>query len=140
MTERRPQGAGIVGLDHVQLAMPRGREADARRFYGDLLGLREVPKPPELAGRGGCWFVGPGITLHLGIEEPFVAATKAHPGLLVDDLEAARRALTAGGALVVEDPSGFAIRRYYTADPFGNRVELIDARDAGFSSRVNEGR
>jgi catechol 2,3-dioxygenase-like lactoylglutathione lyase family enzyme len=140
MTEHRPRSPRIVGLDHVQLAMPPGREADARRFYGDLLGLREVAKPPELAGRGGCWFVGRGLALHLGVEEPFAAATKAHPGLLVEDLETARRALAAGGAPVVEDASGLAIRRCYTADPFGNRVELIDARDAGFSSGVEKGR
>ena len=124
----------IVGLDHVQLAMPRGGEADARWFYGDLLGLREVAKPAELADRGGCWFVGPAIALHLGLDESFVSATKAHPGVLVADLEEARRVLAAAGMPVLEDSSDVGIHRFYTADPFGNRIELIDARDAGFSA------
>jgi catechol 2,3-dioxygenase-like lactoylglutathione lyase family enzyme len=129
----------IVGLDHVQLAMPRGAEADARRFYGELLGLREVTKPAALAARGGCWFVGPGVALHLGVEEPFVPATTAHPGVLVADLAEARRALAAAGLAVLDDSSGVVICRFYTADPFGNRIELIDARDAGFTNRTEEG-
>jgi catechol 2,3-dioxygenase-like lactoylglutathione lyase family enzyme len=137
--ERGRAKVGIVGLDHVQLAMPAGGEEDARRFYGGLLGLREVAKPAELAGRGGCWFVGPGLALHLGVDEPFEAATQAHPGLLVADLDAGRQALTAAGVPVVDDSSGAPIRRCYTADPFGNRIELIDARDAGFTNRTGDG-
>jgi catechol 2,3-dioxygenase-like lactoylglutathione lyase family enzyme len=129
-------GIGIRGLDHVQLAMPAGGEAAARSFYGDLLGLLELPKPPELAGRGGCWFDGDGVTIHLGVEEPFVPARKAHPALLVADLGAAVAALRSAGATVVDDDSGLPVRRCYTADPFGNRIELIDMRDSGFSDRA----
>jgi catechol 2,3-dioxygenase-like lactoylglutathione lyase family enzyme len=126
----------IVGIDHVQLLMPTGGEAAARQFYGDLLGLREVTKPAELAPRGGCWFVGIGGTaIHLGVDQRFIAAHKAHPGLIVVDLEAARRALAAGGARVLDDDSGLGLRRCYAEDPFGNRIELIDAADAGFSER-----
>jgi catechol 2,3-dioxygenase-like lactoylglutathione lyase family enzyme len=129
-------GVGIRGVDHVQLAMPAGGEGAARSFYRDLLGLREVPKPRELAGRGGCWFDGDGVTLHLGVEEPFVPARKAHPGLLVADLGVAVAALRSAGAPVVDDDSGLPVWRCYTADPFGNRIELIDVRDRGFSDRA----
>ena len=126
----------IVGIDHVQLLMPTGGEPAARRFYGELLGLREVAKPTELAPRGGCWFVGVGGTaIHLGVDQRFMAARKAHPGLVVVDLAAARRALVAGGARVVEDDAGLPVSRCYAEDPFGNRIELIDAIDAGFTDR-----
>jgi catechol 2,3-dioxygenase-like lactoylglutathione lyase family enzyme len=126
----------IVGIDHIQLLMPTGGEAAARRFYGELLGLREVAKPDELAPGGGCWFVGVGGTaVHLGVDQRFIAATKAHPGLIVVDLGSARRALAAGGARVIEDSSGLSIERCYTEDPFGNRLELIAAIDAGFTDR-----
>ena len=136
MTESRSRaGLEVIGLDHVQLAMPPGREADARRFYGGLLGLREVPKPAALADRGGCWFAGPGLAIHLGVQEPFVPAARAHPALVVADVESARHLLIAAGAPIVEDSSGLPVRRCYTADPFGNRIELVDVRDAGFSTR-----
>ena len=79
----------ITGLDHVQLAMPRGREELARSFYAGLLGMTELPKPPVLAARGGCWFASGTAVLHLGVEEPFTPARKAHPALLTDDLERA---------------------------------------------------
>jgi catechol 2,3-dioxygenase-like lactoylglutathione lyase family enzyme len=126
----------IVGIDHVQLLMPTGGEAAARRFYGELLGLREVAKAEELAPRGGCWFVGIGGTaVHLSVDQRFIAAHKAHPGLIVMDIDAARRALAAGGARVVDDDSGLPVRRCYTEDPFGNRIELIEAGDAGFTDR-----
>ncbi len=127
----------IVGIDHVQLLMPTGGEAEARRFYGEVLGLREVAKPDELDGRDGCWFVGIGGTaIHLRVDQRFIAAHKAHPGLIVVDLEAARRALAARGARISEDESGLNVRRCYTQDPFGNRIELIEAADAGFSDRA----
>ena len=127
----------IVGIDHVQLLMPTGGERDARRFYGEVLGLREVAKPAEHTTRGGCWFVGIGGTaIHLRVEQRFIAAQKAHPALIVVDLDAARRALVASDARVIEDESGMHLRRCYTVDPFGNRIELIEAADAGFSDRV----
>jgi catechol 2,3-dioxygenase-like lactoylglutathione lyase family enzyme len=87
----------IVGLDHVQLAIPAGGEKAAREFYCGILGLSEKAKPPHLAGRGGCWFAGPGVELHVGIEEPFRPAAKAHPALLVSDLEAMRARLAEHG-------------------------------------------
>jgi catechol 2,3-dioxygenase-like lactoylglutathione lyase family enzyme len=127
----------IVGIDHVQLLMPPGGETAARRFYGDLLGLREVAKPAGLAPRGGCWFVGVGGTaIHVSVDGRFIAAHKAHPGLVVVDLDAARRSLAAGGARIVDEDSGLSVRRCYTEDPFGNRIELIEAGDAGFTERA----
>jgi catechol 2,3-dioxygenase-like lactoylglutathione lyase family enzyme len=125
----------IVGLDHVQLAIPTGSEDLARAFYSGVLGLREVAKPAALADRGGCWFVAPGLALHLGVEEPFVAASRAHPALLVADLALVRAALVAAGIALEEDRSGLAVRRCYVRDPFGNRIELVDRRDAGFTGR-----
>ena len=76
----------IVRLDHVQLAMPAGGEGLARAFYGGALGIPEVPKPPELAKRGGCWFERGELKIHLGVEREFHPARKAHPGLQVEDL------------------------------------------------------
>ena len=126
----------VVGLDHVQLLMPTGGDAAARRFYGELLGLREVPKPDELGPRGGCWFAGPGgFGIHIGVDQRFIAAHRAHPCLIVVDLDGARRALAAAGAQITEDDSELRVRRFYTADPFGNRIELVEAGDAGFSER-----
>lgn len=129
-------GLHIASIDHVQLAMPAGGEDEARRFYGDILGLREVPKPPGLAGRGGCWFASPvgDVHVHLGVDPAFHAATKAHPAFVVRDLEAARRHLREADAVVIEDDS-IDVSRCYTIDPFGNRIELVAARDAGFTTR-----
>lgn len=124
----------IVGIDHVQLSMPAGAEDEARRFYGSILGLHEVDKPAELAGRGGCWFAGSGAAIHLGVEGAFIPLAKAHPALLVRDLEAARGALAAAGVPTQDDDSGLDVRRCYIHDPFGNRIELVDARDAEFST------
>lgn len=123
----------IVGIDHVQLSMPAGGEGEARRFYGEVLGLREVAKPPELAGRGGCWFVGAGAAVHLGTENDFRPLAKAHPALIVRDLGAASETLAAAGVPITEDDAGLPVRRCYIHDPFGNRLELVDVRDAGFS-------
>ncbi len=110
----------VVGLDHVQLAIPVNGENAARAFYVGRLGLTEVAKPAALAGRGGCWFEGPGIRLHLGIEDPFAPAQKAHPALVVDDLEAARSDLDGGEISALP-----GWRRFYIADPFGNRIEVM---------------
>jgi catechol 2,3-dioxygenase-like lactoylglutathione lyase family enzyme len=115
----------ITGLDHVQLAMPRGREDVARSFYTGLLGMTELPKPPVLAIRGGCWFTSGAAVLHLGVEEPFAPARKAHPALLVDDLDALNASLTAAGYECVRANGEIpGIRRFHTHDPFGNRVEF----------------
>lgn len=117
----------ILRLDHLQLAMPPGREADARRFYGDLLGLREVAKPAVLAGRGGVWFEGDGgLSLHLGVEADFRPARKAHPAFVVDDLPGLVRTLSAAGHALTEDVALPGIERRFVHDPFGNRIELIE--------------
>jgi catechol 2,3-dioxygenase-like lactoylglutathione lyase family enzyme len=119
----------IEGLDHVQLAMPAGPEAEARAeaFFSGLLGLPRVPKPPELAARGGCWFERGPAKLHLGVEEDFRPARKAHPGLRVSGLEELCRALDEAGHPTrrAEDVPGRP--QWYVDDPFGNRIELIPA-------------
>ncbi|MDQ4005519.1 MAG: VOC family protein [Actinomycetota bacterium] len=107
--------------------MPGGREDDARAFYEGVLGVAEVPKPPELASRGGCWFRSGQVELHLGIEEPFMPARKAHPAIVVDDLDAIRGRLDAAGADVADDVPLEGHSRIHTADPFGNRLELLQA-------------
>jgi catechol 2,3-dioxygenase-like lactoylglutathione lyase family enzyme len=122
----------VLRLDHVQLAMPPGGEAEARRFYAGVLGMTEVAKPPSLAVRGGCWFEAPGTIVHIGVEAPFAPARKAHPAFLVADLDAARAALAAAGAPLVADDALADVRRCYTADPFGNRIELIQQGDGFF--------
>ena len=119
--------ARIVGLEHVQLAMPPGEEKAACRFYSGLLGLPEVPKPPKLAARGGCWFEAPGVKVHLGVEADFRAAKKAHPALLVDDLAAMMAVLKAAGLVVKSDDPVDGRNRCYVDDPFGNRIELMQA-------------
>lgn len=117
----------ITGIDHVQLAMPAGGEVAARAFYAGLLGMVEVPKPEALAARGGCWFeLGP-VKLHLGVEEHFQPAHKAHPGLLVDDFDVLCETLRSAGHVVADDHLLPGVRRANVADPFGNRIELIEA-------------
>src|SRR5581483_5511713 len=115
----------IQGLDHVQLAIPADQEARARWFYAEVLGLAEIAKPAQLAARGGCWFAGPGVALHLGVEDDFRPARKAHPALRVSDLEACRAELVAAGVAIVPDDTVPQVRRFYAADPFGNRIEFI---------------
>jgi catechol 2,3-dioxygenase-like lactoylglutathione lyase family enzyme len=115
----------IEGIEHIQLAMPAGQEDVARKFYSGLLGIPEVPKPPELAKRGGAWFESGRLKVHLGVDPDFRPARKAHPGLLVRDLSLLVRKLREAGVEVAEaEPlSGWA--HVYTADPFGNRIELM---------------
>jgi len=112
-------------IHHVQLAMPPGQEATAREFYEGVLGLTEVAKPAMLAARGGAWFRADGIELHLGVEEDFRPAAKAHPGLLVDDIDERAARLERNGSPVRWDADFPRMRRFYTADPFGNRLELL---------------
>jgi catechol 2,3-dioxygenase-like lactoylglutathione lyase family enzyme len=116
---------GIIALDHVQLAMPAGREAEARTFYQGVLGIPEAPKPPNLAKRGGCWFERGAIKVHLGVETDFRPARKAHPAFLVDDLDALRRAIESAGIATREDEPLEGYERFYVDDPFGNRIELL---------------
>jgi len=115
----------FISIDHVQLAMPAGGEETARSFYCSLLGMTEVPKPPELAKRGGCWFASGGVQIHLGVEPDFRAARKAHPALRCSDYYALVARLRASGAEVTTDDSIPGIRRCHVSDPFGNRIELI---------------
>jgi len=116
---------GIVGIDHVQLAMPAGREADAVAFYEGLLGLTHVAKPPHLAVRGGCWFESPAARVHLGVEADFRPAAKAHPALLVDDLARLEAQLAAAGVEVRDEGGLDGYEQRYVDDPFGNRIELL---------------
>jgi catechol 2,3-dioxygenase-like lactoylglutathione lyase family enzyme len=128
----------IVGLDHVQVAAPRGCEGQARRFYGTVLGLEEIEKPEALRARGGAWFRCGEQQLHVGIEDDFAPAQKAHPALRVADeceLDALAERLRLAGERVIWDEALPSIRRFYTQDPWGNRVELLcslpSSRQAG---------
>jgi catechol 2,3-dioxygenase-like lactoylglutathione lyase family enzyme len=117
----------IIGIDHVQLAMPAGGEDLARSFYSYVLGLPETPKPPELAQRGGCWFESAHVKIHLGVDPTFKPATKAHPGLVVSEIQRIIERCAELGIRVVDEPL-FGYRRIYVHDPFGNRLELIERR------------
>jgi catechol 2,3-dioxygenase-like lactoylglutathione lyase family enzyme len=118
----------VLGIDHVQVAAPPGCEPAARAFYGDLLGLEELPKPAALQARGGCWFRAGEQELHVGVEQEFAPARKAHPGLVVDDLAAVRARLEAAGHETTEDAQTIpGAVRAYVHDPFGNRLELRQA-------------
>jgi catechol 2,3-dioxygenase-like lactoylglutathione lyase family enzyme len=122
-----PEPTQPVGLDHVQVAAPPGSEDDARRFYGGLLGMAELPKPPALRGRGGVWFACGAHQLHVGIAEPFAPAAKAHPAFAVRavDLDRLAERLAEAGCTVQWDAAIPGTRRFYTADPWGNRIELV---------------
>jgi catechol 2,3-dioxygenase-like lactoylglutathione lyase family enzyme len=110
----------VVGLDHVQIAAPEGCEPDARRFYGELLGLEEIEKPEPLKSRGGAWFRCGGQQLHVGVERPFKPALKAHPAFAVTDRDELVARLERAGVTVTTDAE-----RVYAADPWGNRLELV---------------
>lgn len=116
----------VRALHHVQLAMPRGREDHARSFYAGLLSIPEVPKPEHLATRGGCWFERGDLRVHLGVEEHFRPARKAHPAFVVDGLRALADELRRNGVPVVEDEPLEGFERLYVDDPFGNRIELME--------------
>ena len=118
---------GVRALDHVQLAMPPGREGEARDFYQSVLGLEEREKPPVLAARGGCWFSNGTVALHLGVEEDFRPARKAHPALVVEGFDALCETIRSAGHDVRVDHEVPDVRRCYVDDPFGNRIELIEA-------------
>lgn len=117
----------MIELDHVQLAAPPGCEGQARHFFGDVMGLPELEKPEPLRSRGGAWFALGAGQLHIGVEEPFAPSRKAHPALRVDarELDALAVRLAAAGAPVDWDDALPGVRRFYTADPWGNRLELL---------------
>ena len=116
----------LLPMHHVQLAIPPGGEDACRAFWRDVLGMRELEKPPVLAARGGCWFRGGGLEVHLGVEDPFTPARKAHPGLLVTGLRAVAAALERAGSPVTWDDDFPGHERFYSADPFGNRLEFLE--------------
>ena len=117
----------FTAIDHVQLAMPPGEEAKARSFYRDLLGMTEVPKPPELAKRGGCWFQSGSVQIHLGVEKDFRPAKKAHPALRCAKYDDLVSRLNAAGISTNPDDTISEVRRCHVFDCFGNRIELISA-------------
>lgn len=116
--------------------MPPGREDDARRFYENVLDFMEIDKPPGLVDRGGCWLftISGRAHVHLGVDANFRPATKAHPAFRVHDLDAVRRRLTDAGVEVVEDDAIPHVHRFYTADPFGNKLEFVAEADRWFTS------
>ncbi len=124
----------ITRLDHVQLAMPPGGEERARAFFRDVLGMKEETKPEPLASRGGCWFRAGDAILHLGVEKEAVGQKKAHPAFCVRSLDEASERLREFGFAVIPDEALPTRRRIYTADPFGNRIELIQDGD-GFGQK-----
>jgi catechol 2,3-dioxygenase-like lactoylglutathione lyase family enzyme len=117
-------------LDHVLLAMPPGRESEARNFYQGLLGIPEATKPGDLAARGGCWFEDGELKVHLGVEKDFAPARKAHPAFIVEGLAALTAALTKAGCPISHDTPLEGYDRIFVHDPFGNRIELIEIKAA----------
>ncbi|MGA2413517.1 MAG: VOC family protein [Candidatus Sulfotelmatobacter sp.] len=117
--------AAFTNIDHVQLAMPADGETRARAFYSEILGMIEVPKPPALARRGGCWFESGGVQLHLGIEADFRPAKKAHPALRCRDYLGLSQRLRDAGIEITESRDIPGVRRCHVHDPFGNRIEFI---------------
>jgi catechol 2,3-dioxygenase-like lactoylglutathione lyase family enzyme len=116
----------ITALDHVQLAAPPGSEPELRAYYAGVLGMTELAKPPVLAARGGCWFAAGGVVLHLGVEEDFRPARKAHPGIRVTGIHDFAKRLEQGGVQVVWDYHLPGHERFYCEDPVGNRLEFLE--------------
>jgi catechol 2,3-dioxygenase-like lactoylglutathione lyase family enzyme len=112
-------------IDHVQLVAPQGNEDQARRFFADLLGMREIPKPPLLTNRGGVWFASGEVQIHTGVEQDFRPARKAHPALRCTDCECLLQTLRAADIEVKEANDIPGVRRAHIHDPFGNRIELV---------------
>ncbi|MFG2846070.1 VOC family protein [Kitasatospora sp. NPDC048296] len=117
-------------LDHFQLDIPAGAEDACRTFWSGVLGMTELEKPPVLAARGGCWFRGGGVEVHLGVAPDFRPSVKGHPGILVRSLDALAERLTAHGHEVVWDDNLPGHRRFYAADQLGNRLEFLEPRPA----------
>ena len=120
----------VIGIDHVQLAMPHGGEDDARKFFVEVLGMEEVPKPAHLAISGGCWFSSGSAHIHLGVEQDFTPAQRAHPALLVDDLVTMVQRLEMAGVPFAPGKPLDGYKRGDVLDPFGNRIELMEWVDS----------
>lgn len=118
----------VLGLDHMQIAIPVGGEPEAIAFYSGVLGLTQLPKPEPLASRGGCWFQAGPMQIHLGADADFLAAKKAHPALIVSDIDSMLEALEAAGHEVRAGATIDGVTQTFTDDPFGNRIELVPAR------------
>jgi catechol 2,3-dioxygenase-like lactoylglutathione lyase family enzyme len=123
MGERRSR---MVRLDHVQLAIPAGSEDLCREFYVGVLGMEEIEKPPVLAARGGLWLRSGNVQIHLGVEQDFRPARKAHPAVAVNDLDALAATLSEAGCPPLWDDAIPELRRFYVADPLGNRIEFME--------------
>lgn len=119
----------IVGFHHIQLAMPSAQEEVAEAFYSGVMGLERIPKPPGLEARGGCWFRSEALEVHLGVDDRFFPAAKAHPAFLVEGLDALQDQLRAAGHNIVLDTQLERYRRFYVDDPFGNRLEFLESID-----------
>jgi catechol 2,3-dioxygenase-like lactoylglutathione lyase family enzyme len=116
----------LLDIDHIQVAAPKGCETAARHFFGELLGLDEIEKPEPLRSRGGCWFRVGSRQLHIGVEDPFRPAAKAHPAFAVSDLETLCATLEQAGVPCVWDAELKSVRRFYASDPWGNRLEFME--------------
>ncbi|PEB52083.1 glyoxalase [Bacillus pseudomycoides] len=116
----------IQGIDHVQVAAPVGCEEEAREFYGNQIGLEEIPKPEELRKRGGCWFRCGNQEIHIGVEQAFSPAKKAHPAFYVQQIDEFKQKLTGQGVQVIDDHARADVIRFYVSDPFGNRIEFME--------------
>ncbi|MBT2758672.1 VOC family protein [Mesobacillus foraminis] len=116
----------LKGIDHVQLAAPKGSEEAARSFFAGILGMTEIDKPEKLRKRGGVWFQFGSSQLHIGIEEPFIPARKAHPAFATENLKSLRKHLRENNTAFLEDSSLPGADRIYINDPFGNRIEILE--------------
>jgi catechol 2,3-dioxygenase-like lactoylglutathione lyase family enzyme len=123
---RDNRGVLITDIDHIQIAAPKGCEAEARRFFGEVLGLEEIEKPEPLRSRGGCWFRVGARQVHIGVESDFRPAKKAHPAFTVRDIDAVFARLREHGVECAWDEAIGGIRRFYAADPWGNRLEFTE--------------
>lgn len=117
----------VIRIDHLQIAAPEGCEEASREFYGTILGMKEIEKPEALRARGGCWFQCGEQQLHIGVEREFRAAKKAHPAFAVENLEELRQILVSHGVAVTDDEHLPGVRRFYAWDPWGNRLEFLEA-------------
>ena len=115
----------LTGIDHIQIAAPPDSEELARKFYGEILGMREIPKPENLKARGGCWFQCGAQEVHIGIQADFTPAKKAHPGFTVHALQQLKTRLEEADYIISEEPPIAGRERFFTHDPFGNRIEFL---------------
>jgi len=116
----------IKAIDHIQLAAPKGSEYQARHFYSTILGCKEVEKPGTLRKNGGVWFAFGTVQIHIGIEDPFIPAKKAHPALEIENLYALKQHLQTNNVVIIDDNNLPGANRFYAHDPFGNRLEFLE--------------